>query len=48
MGFKQWILPQLNKELANTLAEECGIEPFTALIAAQRGYDDPFELEVFR
>lgn len=47
MGFKQWILPQLNKELANTLAEECGIEPFTALIATQRGYDDPFELEVF-
>lgn len=47
MGFKQWILPQLNKELAQTLAEECGIEPFTALIAAQRGYEDPFELEVF-
>ena len=47
MGFKQWILPQLDKEQAKLLAEECQIEPFTALIAAQRGYNDPFELEVF-
>lgn len=47
MGFKHWILPKLNKELAKMLAEECGVEPFTALIAAQRGYTDPFELELF-
>ncbi len=44
MKFKHWTVNQLDKELASWLGEECDIDPFVALIAAGRGYKDPFEL----
>lgn len=45
MGFKKWIIKTPDKELAKELAEECDIDPFVAMIAAGRGYSDPYELE---
>jgi len=47
MSFKKWILSEVNKQLALSLAEECDIDPFVALIAAARGYQEPYELELF-
>lgn len=44
---KRWILPKFSKETVNMLAEECNIDPFLALLAVVRGYDDPLELESF-
>lgn len=47
MSFKKWILSEVNKPLALSLAEECDIDPLVALIAVSRGYEDPYELEQF-
>lgn len=47
MGFKKWLVAEHNKDLAKMLAEECGVEPMVALIAATRGYDDEMSLEQF-
>jgi len=47
MGFKKWEIAQINKEISGRLAEECNIEPFLALMAYARGYQDPFELDEF-
>lgn len=44
MQFKRWVVNPLEKALAAELAEECEIDPFVALIAAGRGYSDPYEL----
>lgn len=47
MGFKKWIIPEINKQIATELAEECNIEPFLALMAYSRGYTDPFSVDEF-
>ncbi len=47
MAMKRWLLAKTDKELAKTLAEECDIDAFTALIAASRGYTDAAALEEF-
>ncbi len=44
MQYKRWTVNPLEKALAAELAEECNIDPFIALIAAGRGYTDPYEL----
>ena len=44
---KRWVVSKYSKEIVNTLAEECGIDPFLALIAVSRGYTDPLELDAF-
>lgn len=47
MGFKKWVIPEIDKQIAYKLAEECNIEPFLALMAYSRGYKDPFALDEF-
>lgn len=47
MRFKRWIVDPPLKGLAASLAEECNIDPFVALIAAGRGYTEPELLEEF-
>ncbi len=44
---KKWEVYKIDKELAKELAMECDIDPFVAMIAASRGYDDPALLEEF-
>lgn len=44
---KKWEIASVDKELAKMLAEECDIDPFVAMIASSRGYDDPALLEEF-
>lgn len=45
MAFKKWIIGAPDRVLAKHLAEECDIDPFTAMIASVRGYKEPYELE---
>ncbi len=45
MAFKKWRVASADKELAKSLAEECDIDPFIAMLACVRGYDDLYELE---
>ena len=47
MGFKKWIVSELDRNLAKSLAQECDVEPIVALIASSRGYTDPTDLEQF-
>ena len=47
MAFKKWIVGKADKDNAKFLAEECGIDPFSALLACSRGLSDPSELEQF-
>lgn len=44
---KKWEVSKIDKELAKELAFECDIDPFVAMIAASRGYDDPALLDEF-
>ncbi len=45
MQFKRWVVNPPKKAEAVTLAEECGVDTFVALIAAGRGCSDPAELD---
>lgn len=47
MGFKKWIVSDIDKELAKELSAECEVDPIVALIASSRGYSDVCELEQF-
>lgn len=47
MVLKKWNIPTLDKPLANRLAEECGIDPFVALLLSARGFRTPEEIEEF-
>ncbi len=40
MRFRRWILPELDKEAAASLAEDAGLEPFLALMLSLRGILD--------
>ena len=44
---KKWEVSKIDKELAKELAFECDVDPFVAMIAASRGYDDPSLLDEF-
>ncbi len=46
MPFKKWVVGKADKEAAKIIAEECDIDPFSALIACSRGITDPSELEL--
>ena len=44
---KKWEIANVDKELAKELAFECDIDPFVAMIASSRGYNEPALLEEF-
>ena len=44
---KKWEINKIDKDLAKELAIDCDIDPFVAMIAASRGYDDPAVLDEF-
>lgn len=46
MSVKKWVVGTPDREKAKLLAEECDIDPFAALIAVGRGFDDEGELEL--
>ncbi len=47
MSRKKWVVSPCDKDLAATIAENCGIEPFAALLLCARGMTDEFEIESF-
>lgn len=47
MHMRKWEINHIDKVLAKKLALECDVDPFIAMIAASRGYDDPALLEEF-
>ncbi len=47
MNYKRWIFPEVDKELAGMLADDCGIDPLSAVIALSRGMSDPYDVEQF-
>ncbi len=44
---KKWVVSHCDKDLAATIAENCGIEPFAAFLLCARGMTDEFEIESF-
>lgn len=44
---KKWVVSPCDRELAADIAENCGIEPFAALLLCARGLTDEFEVESF-
>ncbi|MBQ6021111.1 MAG: single-stranded-DNA-specific exonuclease RecJ [Clostridia bacterium] len=44
---KKWEFCSPDREKALTLAQDCGIAPFTALLLCSRGYDDPRAARAF-
>lgn len=47
MPRKLWNVRQLNKELASTIAERYSVDPLTALLLIERGFDTDEKLEDF-
>ncbi len=47
MGFKKWVVSDIDKQLAKELSVECDIDPIISLISSSRGYTDPMDLEQF-
>ncbi len=47
MGLKKWQLSEPDFALAKSLADECDISSFTAMLACNRGITDSYELDVF-
>ncbi len=46
MSLKKWVIGTPDREKAKLLAAECDIDPFAALVAVGRGFDDEGELEL--
>ena len=46
MALKKWVVGTPDRETAKSVALECDIDPFAALIAVGRGINDPAELEL--
>ncbi len=46
MSVKKWIVGTPDREKAKMIAAECDIDPFAALVAVGRGFDDAGELEL--
>ena len=47
MSLKKWVTEEFDRAFINGLADECGIDPFVALLAFSRGYKDPFSVDMF-
>lgn len=47
MARKRWIVNQVDKSIANAIAEESNMDPFLALLLSGRGFADPTEMEEF-
>ncbi len=47
MSRKKWVVSGCDKDLAASIAENCGIEPFAAFLLCARGMTDEFEIESF-
>ncbi len=47
MAMKKWSLSVVDKNRSSALAEECGIEPFLALLLVERGIDTPEKVQDF-
>ena len=47
MGLKKWQISEPDFELAKSLAEECDISSFAAMLACNRGITDGYGLDVF-
>lgn len=45
MIFRQWHINKVDKAKVKSIAEECNIDPFAALIAVCRGVDEPYDIE---
>ncbi len=46
MSVKKWVIGSPDREKAKRIAAECDIDPFAALVAVGRGFDDEGELEL--
>ncbi len=44
---KKWVVSKCDKDRAADIAENCGIDPFTAYLLCARGMTDEFEIESF-
>ncbi len=47
MSRKKWVVSDCNKDIAASLAENCGVDPFAAFLLCARGMTDEFEIESF-
>ena len=47
MNRKKWIVNKCDKDLAATIAENCGVDPFVAYLLVARGFTDEFLVESF-
>ena len=47
MSRKKWTLNKLNKDLASVIAEEFSLDPFAALLMAQRRIESSEQIEYF-
>lgn len=47
MSIKKWVLPQLDKEKAASIADTYGYPPFLSLLLVTRGYDTPEKIDAF-
>lgn len=47
MSRKKWVVSDCDRDRAAELAENCGIDPFTAYLLCSRGLCDEFEVESF-
>jgi len=47
MSLKKWLVKKPDRELALELAEECSVDSFLALLALNRGIEEPYELDMF-
>lgn len=47
MGRKKWKVSNCDKDVAASIAESCGIAPFTAYILCLRGYTDEYAVDSF-
>lgn len=44
---KEWVFSEIDKQIASNLAEECGIDSFTAYLLCAKGICDPFLVDEF-
>ena len=47
MNRKKWVVSDCDKDVAASLAENCGVDPFAAYLLCARGMTDDFEVESF-
>ena len=47
MNYKQWLFPNVDKQMVSEVADDCGLDPLIVFIAFARGLTDPYEIEQF-